>query len=109
MKSTLIKLKTYNRMTTKLRSCLLKPLNVAWGTTAVCLVASASVPIAAIAGQRPFTDFTSRQMAWCAVFDDQGIDCAASGYGGTACDMGFHFTFNELWADPKTGVTAGVD
>ncbi len=40
---------------------------------------------------------------------DHGIDGAASGYGGIACDIGFNFTFNEFWTDPKTGITAGVD
>jgi hypothetical protein len=61
------------------------------------------------AGQRPFWDFTSQQGAWCAVFDEEGIDCAASGYGGQACEDGFSYTFPQFWSDPKRGYTAGID
>ena len=77
------------------------------GTVALALLAAASP---ASADQRPISDFTSRQSTWCAVFNDVGIDCDASYYGGPTCaDGGFASTFPLFWTDPKTGVTAFVD
>ena len=81
-----------------------------WIFAAVTLLpALASVP--AIAGQRPLSDFTSQQGAWCAVVTDQGeLDCAASYYGGPDClTGGLPFTFPQEWSDPKTGIFASVD
>jgi len=78
-------------------------------TVAVCLGGSLLFAPGAFAAQRPLTDFISRQMAWCAVLGGTGIDCAASGYGGTACAIGFAFTVPEFWVDPKSGYTAGID
>ncbi len=77
------------------------------GAVALVLLAAA---VPASADQRPIADFTSRQSTWCAVFNDQGLDCDASYYGGPACDDGgFAFTFFLFWTDPKTGLTALVD
>lgn len=78
------------------------------------VAASAGLLLATAAGpagadKRPLWDFTSQQGAWCAVFGDEGIDCAASGYGGAACDVGFSFTFPQFWIDPKSGYIAGMD
>jgi len=75
---------------------------------AAIVLALAAAP--AGAGQRALEDFTSQQGAWCAVFDDQGLNCAASYYGDPTCASGgFTLTFPEFWADPKTGITAGID
>jgi hypothetical protein len=71
-------------------------------------LALSSVTAPASAGQRALTDFTSRQGAWCAAFNDEGIDCAASHYGACADDE-FTFTFPLFWSDPKTGFTALID
>jgi hypothetical protein len=69
---------------------------------------SSSLP--ASAGQRSLADFLSRQQTWCAVFTDQGIDCAASYYGGPDCAPGdSSFTFPQFWTDPKNGFTAAID
>ena len=75
----------------------------------VAFLALTSVP--ASAGQRPLSDFTSQQGAWCAVFTDQGeFDCTASYYGGPDClQGGFTFTFSQIWTDPQTGINAGID
>jgi hypothetical protein len=76
---------------------------------AVALVLSAAT-VPAGAGQRPVSDFTSRQASWCAVFTDTGVDCAASYYGGPACaDGGFAFVAPQNWTDPATGITAAID
>jgi hypothetical protein len=76
------------------------------GTEALAMLSAAP----ASADQRPITDFTSRQKAWCAVFNDVGIDCDASYYGAPACaDGDATFTFPLYWTDPKTGITAFVD
>jgi hypothetical protein len=72
------------------------------------LLALASVP--AIAGQRPLSDFTSRQSAWCAVVTGDELDCGASYYGGPDClQGGVSFTFPQEWSDPKTGLFASID
>jgi hypothetical protein len=84
-------------------------LKAAARKAALCLGISLLPALGAFATQRPLSDFTSRQMAWCAVPGDNGIDCAASGYGGTACEIGFNFTIPEFWTDPKNGFSAGID
>ena len=52
------------------------------------------------AGQRPITDFTSRQGAYCLKFGAEGIDCAASSYGGVGCD---------LFVPPQPNVSGWLD
>lgn len=75
----------------------------------VALVLSAAT-VPAGAGQRPLSDFTSRQATWCAVFTDTGLNCAASYYGGPDCaDGGFAFVAPQNWTDPATGITAAID
>lgn len=77
------------------------------GTVALAMLAAA-VPVSA--DQRPIEDFISRQSTWCTVFNDEGLDCDASYYGGPMCDDGgFASTFFLFWTDPKTGVIALVD
>jgi len=68
------------------------------------------------AGQRPLSDFTSRQGAWCAVptSSQDAIDCAASFYTAPFnpdCFSagGFFSTFPQAWSDPQTGLTAFID
>lgn len=80
-----------------------------WPIAATVALALASVAAPASAGQRPLSDFTSQQGAWCAVFTEEGLDCGASGYGGAACEVGFSFTFPQAWTDPNSGITAFVD
>jgi hypothetical protein len=75
------------------------------GTVALAL---SSVTAPASAGGRALSDFTSRQGAWCAVANEQGIDCAASHYAPCGGDE-FTFSFPLFWADPKTGVVALID
>jgi hypothetical protein len=55
----------------------------------VALVASVSLlQSTAQAGQRPITDFTSRQGTYCLQFDVNGnVDCTASTYGGSGCQL----------------------
>jgi hypothetical protein len=77
------------------------------GTVALTLT-FATVP--ADAEQRSLSDFTSRQGTWCTIVNDQGIDCAASYYGGPACEQGgFTSTFPLFWTDPKTEFSAAID
>jgi hypothetical protein len=72
------------------------------------LLALASV--SANAGQRPLSDFTSQQGAWCAVVSNGEFDCAASYYGGPDClQGGFSNFFPQEWSDPKTGLFASID
>jgi hypothetical protein len=78
-------------------------------TLALCATAAP-----ASAGQRPLSDFTSRQGAWCAVFTQPGgPDCAASYYvdAGPPCvgDDRTTFSFGQFWYDPSNGLYAGVD
>jgi hypothetical protein len=62
------------------------------------------------AGERPLSDFLSRQGAFCLVFNEEGFDCAASYYDGPPCegDDRTRFTFPLFWSDP-TGRIAVVD
>src|SRR5215471_16670176 len=77
-------------------------------TSVTVLLAVASVP--ANAGQRPLSDFTSQQGAWCAVISNGEFDCAASYYGGPEClQGGFSNYFPQEWGDPKTGLFASID
>ena len=82
-----------------------------WLLTGVAAMAIAATTGPASAGQRPLSDFISRQGAWCAAVDDAGIDCLASHYGGPAsCGPDeLTFTFPLFWGDPKSGITAGID
>jgi len=80
-----------------------------WSVAASAVVVLCAVAEPASAGRRPFWDFTSQQGEWCAVFGEEGIDCAASGYGGQFCEDGFSFTFPQFWTDLKRGYTAGID
>jgi len=78
---------------------------------AAAVALAATLP--ALAGERPITDFTSQQGAWCPAFDDDGfLHCDASYYmpdNSTACPGGtFTFPFDE-WTDPKKGLDAVVD
>jgi hypothetical protein len=85
-------------------------LRIRWLLAATIAFALSSVTVPASAGQRSLTDFTSRQMAWCAAVNDEGtaIDCAASHYG--RCKDGeFTSTFPLFWSDPKSGNVAGID
>jgi hypothetical protein len=62
------------------------------------------------AGQRPLSDFLSRQSTWCMVFTEERIDCAASYYGGPDClNGGFPITFPLFWGDSETDNIALVD
>jgi len=79
-----------------------------WLLTGTAVLALSSMTLPASAGQRALSDFTSQQGAWCAVFNDEGIDCAASHYGPCADDE-IRFTFPQFWVDPKTGFTAQID
>ncbi len=65
---------------------------------ALAIIASASL---VQAGQRPISQFTSRQGAYCLKFDVSGnVDCSASGYGGTSC---------ELFVPPQPNVNGWVE
>jgi hypothetical protein len=76
----------------------------------VCLVALALCCLQTLAEQRPITDFTSRQMAWCLVVSDQGnLDCSANGYGDGACENGFSLESGDDWFDPKNGFQMKID
>lgn len=83
---------------------------IGWLFVASMLVLMLAAPLAS-AGQRPLSDFTSRQGAWCAIFTDEGVDCSASYYDGPDCfaQGGVKFTFGQTWFDPKTGINAGID
>src|SRR5437879_4796407 len=76
---------------------------------AALAISAATAP--ASAGQRPLSDFISRQGAWCVATNDVGIDCAASHYGGPASCGPDEFTFLPVFSftDPQTGVIAFVD
>jgi hypothetical protein len=70
---------------------------------AVVLVLS-SVTLPASAGERPLSDFLSRQGHWCAVFTEDDIDCAASYYTSVkgACNDGdFAFVFPHFMGAPE--------
>jgi len=72
---------------------------------ALCLFALAASTPAAQPGQRPITDFTSRQGTYCLKFGAEGIDCAAGGYGGVGCELFVPPQPNvQGWADPTTFV-----
>ena len=101
-----------NRTTTNKGRSLPKCSKPAVQTIALCLLALASATVAATAGQRPLTDFISRQALWCLVFNEEEgrIDCAASYYGGPDClNGGLSLTGPNFWTDPKTGLMAFVD
>jgi hypothetical protein len=81
------------------------------GTAALALGA-VTAPVDA--GQRPLSDFTSRQGEWCAVptASQDAIDCAASYYLSAAnpdCLQGFTSTFPQAWTDPHNEITAFID
>jgi hypothetical protein len=74
---------------------------------AVVLVLGAAT-LTATAGQRPFSDYISRQGNWCVVFDENDeVDCAASGYNETPCEISG--AGPQSWFDPKTDVICNVD
>ncbi len=79
-----------------------------WLATGTVVLALSSVTVPASAGHRALSDFTSQQGAWCAAFNDEGLDCAASHYGVCTADE-FTFTFQLFWTDPKNGFTALID
>jgi hypothetical protein len=81
-----------------------------WSVSGAVALALLSAAAPASADQRPISDFTSRQVTWCVVFNDVGIDCDASYYAAPTCaEDDPRFTFPLFWSDPKTGVSAVVD
>ena len=73
-------------------------------TTGICIIALALSALEAAAGTRPITDFTSSQGTYCLKFDlSDNIDCSASSYGGSSCDLFVPPQPNVAgWSDPKS-------
>jgi len=86
-------------------------LKLALSANALIPLLLAAVTLTATAAQRPITDFTSRQGAYCLKVDNDGnVDCAASGYHGTSCVLFVPPQPNVGgWIDPKTAVFTLVD
>ena len=93
----------------------LKNATILFGITlrAAALVAAvnACAPCIVTAAQRPITDFTSRQGAYCLQLDSSGnVDCTASGYHGTSCTLFVPPQPNVVgFSDPKTAIFTLVD
>ena len=88
-------------------------LKLALSATALIPLLLAVATLTATAAQRPITDFTSRQGAYCLQFDSSGnVDCAASGYnnhrGGCVLFVPPQPNVGG-WIDPKTSVFTLVD
>src|SRR5439155_727041 len=86
-------------------------LKRALSATALIPLLLAAATLTATAAQRPITDFTSRQGAYCLEVDNDGnVDCAASGYHGSSCVLFVPPQPNVGgWIDPKTAVFTLVD
>ena len=82
----------------------------------ICLCAAGlslgAFPLLVQADQRPLTDLTSRQGAYCLKLDTTGenIDCVGSGYGSADCSLFVPPQPNvNGWFDPKTSAFVLVD
>jgi hypothetical protein len=78
--------------------------------TGICMLALALSTLEAAAGTRPITDFTLSQGTYCLKFSPSGIDCSASSYGGSPCDLFVPPQPNVAgWSDPKSARFVLVD